>query len=132
MLRLIFALSLAVSGTAFACDGEKCDKANCPMPTASATAPASSATATVAPLPEGTRASLEVTGMHCLPCAEKVKSALLQVDGVKGANVDLATGRAEISYDNKKTNLDALVKAVNKTGSFQAKAATAPASTGTN
>ena len=129
MLRLLFVLSLAVSGTALACDGEKCDKANCPMPTATASTSAPAA----APLPEGARANLDVTGMHCGACADKVKSALLQVDGVKGANVDAASGHAEVSFDDKKTNLDALVKAVNKTGTFQAKAAApAPAPSGTH
>lgn len=129
MLRLIFALSLYVTGSALACEGGKCDKANCPMPTASA-APAGAPAA--APLPEGARASLAVTGMHCQACADKVTAALMGVDGVKGAKVDAASGHADISFDDKKTNVDALVKAVNKTGSFQAKVAPPPAPTGTN
>lgn len=125
MLRLIFALSLYVSGVAFACGDQKCDKANCPMPTAAAGAGA--APTATAPLPEGARANLQVTGMHCESCAQHVKAALMGVDGVKGANVDVKSGVAEISFDDKKTNVDALVKAVNKTGNFQAKLGPAPA-----
>ena len=130
MLRFVFALSLYVTGSALACDGQKCDKANCPMPTAAAaTGTATASAAPGAALPAGTHASLQVTGMHCESCAEHVKSALMGVQGVRGANVDVKSGLAEVSFDDKVTNADALVKAINKTGSYQAKIAPAPSGT---
>lgn len=124
MTRLLLIASLFVSSAAYACPGNA-NCGSCPMPTAHA------ATATAAPLPDGTKGQLEVTGMKCGSCAEKVKSALMGVDGVRGANVDHATGKVDVSFDDKKTNLDALVKAVNNTG-FQAKLPAPPAPVKTN
>lgn len=123
MTRLLLALTLLVSGSAYACPGNA-SCGSCPMPTATASA-------APAALPAGTQGNLDVTGMHCGSCADKVKAALMGVDGVRGAVVDHATGKATISYDDKKTNLDALVKAVNNTG-FQAKIGQAPAPAKTN
>lgn len=124
MSRLLLLASLFVSSAAFACPGnENCG--SCPMPTASA------AKSTTAALPAGTQGNLDVTGMHCGSCADKVKTALMGVDGVRGATVDHASGKVVVSFDDKKTNLDALVKAVNNTG-FQAKIGQAPAPTVTN
>lgn len=117
MIRLLLAASLFFSAAANACPGNA-SCGSCPMPTASAAAPA--------PLPAGTIGKLDVSGMKCGACADKVKAALMGVQGVNGANVDFATGKAEISFDDKKTNLDAMVKAVNNTG-FQAKLPPAPA-----
>lgn len=65
-----------------------------------------------------------IAGMHCGACADKVQVALMKVEGVKGARIDLATNKAEVSYDPKKTNLDKLVAAVATTGSFTATVAT--------
>ncbi len=119
-------LSLALS-TAYACPDEdaahasatpaaattaKAEKSGCQMP---------SAEATTAALPaDGTHAFLAVSGMHCGACADKVRTALISVDGVKGAKVDLANNKVEVAFDAKKTNLDKLVAAVATTGSFTA------------
>ena len=110
MTRLLLALTLLVPSVALACDGDPNCK-NCPMPTASA-----AATAQPAPLPDGTHGSLSVTGMKCGECADHVKTALMGVEGVRGATVDQASGKVEVSYDDKKTNLDAMVKAINASG----------------
>ena len=115
MIRTFLAASLLFSATAYACPDGNCDKANCPMPTASTAATAAPA------LPAGTQGSLDVVGMKCGHCADQVKTALMKVQGVNGANVDVAAGKATVSFDDKKTNLDALVKAVNATGAFTAK-----------
>lgn len=120
-----FILSLAMS-SAYACPEEDAHasatpaaageaKAGCHMP---------SAEATTAALPaDGTHATLAVTGMHCGACADKVHTALIGIDGVKGAKVDLAANKVEIAFDAKKTNLDKLVAAVATTG-FTASVAT--------
>lgn len=117
----IFALSLAASGAALACPGEKSatgEKASgkhCDMPAATA----------AAPLPaDGTHVKLAVAGMHCGACAEKVKTALIGVDGVKGATVDATTGVAEVAFDEKKANTAKLVAAVAATNQFTATVAT--------
>jgi len=38
-----------------------------------------------------------VVGIHCSGCASKITSAVVGVDGVLGANVDVSDGTLEIS-----------------------------------
>ena len=122
MSKTLIALALtSFIGTALACDGEKCDKAECQKSH-------ETASNTSAALPDGPKATLAVSGMKCGACADKVTAALMQVDGVKGAHVDPASGKAEVAFDDQKTNLDALLAAVNKTG-FVASLPAAPATT---
>ncbi|MDP2306042.1 MAG: heavy-metal-associated domain-containing protein [Pseudomonadota bacterium] len=122
-LLAVLVLSLAASGAAFACPGEHAaagagaeTKGHCDMPTS---------TAAAAPLPaEGKHVKLTVAGMHCGACAEKVKTALIGVEGVKGATVDATTGVAEVAFDEKKANTDKLIAAVAATKQFTATIAT--------
>ena len=122
MSRVLLLAALAFAPAAFACPGEAGATAataekgeHCNMPSAEA----------VAPLPaDGTHSMLAVSGMHCGACADKVHTALMKVDGVKGARVDLAANKVEVAYDDKKTNLDKLVAAVATTGTFTATIAT--------
>jgi copper chaperone CopZ len=110
---LAFALSFVASGAALACPGGNCDKEHCPM----SAAPSSDASALPA---DGKHVKLNVAGMHCGACADKVKTALLGVEGVKGATVDATTGVAEVSYDDKKATNDKLIAAVAATGAYTA------------
>lgn len=109
----VLVLSLGVTGSALACEGEhtgaKGEHCNMPTTTTAATE-----------LPAGTRASLDVTGMTCGACAEKVKTALLGVEGVNGATVDATTGKAEVSYDAGKTSPEKILAGVATTGHFTA------------
>lgn len=125
-MRLVacLALALAASGAALACPGEHASAGaageksgkHCDMPTA---------TAEAAPLPkDGKHVKLTVAGMHCGACAEKVKTALVGVEGVKGATVDATTGVAEVAFDEKKANTDKLIAAVAATKQFTATVAT--------
>lgn len=110
-LLAVLAVSFAASGTALACGDGKCDKSHCDMPAQTANAP----------LPaDGTHVKLAVKGMTCGSCAEKVKTALLGVEGVKGATVDASTGVAEVAYEEGKTTNDKLVAAVGALGKFSA------------
>ena len=59
---------------------------------------------------------LEVPGMFCSLCPVTVKKALTRVPGVIDAKADLATKRAEASYDPDKTSPEALAKAVRDAG----------------
>ncbi len=109
---LLSLISLAVpTSIAFACEGGHADGKHCDMPAASAKAP----------IPAGsTAANLKVEGMTCGMCVGKVQTALMAVPGVTVANVDVTTGIAEVGYDAAKTNVDALVAAVNGTNHFKA------------
>jgi copper chaperone CopZ len=107
----VVAVSLATASAAFACEDGHCDKEHCNMPSSTADAP----------LPaDGTHVKLAVAGMHCGACADKVKTALIGVDGVKGATVDVSTGLAEVAYDAAKATPAKLVAAVAATGNFTA------------
>lgn len=65
---------------------------------------------------EGAKASFAVEGMHCGDCSEKVTAAVKKIDGVKAVAVDYQNGRAEIAFDDKKTNEKALLEAIKGTG----------------
>ncbi len=56
--------------------------------------------------------SLDVKGMTCSHCVMTVTNALKAVDGVKVANVSLEQETAKVTYDENKTTLDSLKKAV--------------------
>ena len=60
--------------------------------------------------------SLKIAGMHCGHCVATVEQALQKVTGVYGASVDLEHGSAEVDYDDKRAQPDALVSAVTDAG----------------
>ena len=60
--------------------------------------------------------SLDVEGMTCASCVNRIERYLNKVDGVTGASVNLATERAKVSYDTSKVNLVDLVGAVERAG----------------
>lgn len=59
---------------------------------------------------------LAVTEMTCASCVGRVEKALGKVEGVVSASVNLMTNQATIEYDAKKTNVAALIKAVEGAG----------------
>lgn len=65
---------------------------------------------------------LKVTGMSCENCVQSVTKTLRDVEGVRDAKVDLASGIAEVDFDETKTNVEALCAAVDDIG-FDAAAA---------
>ena len=62
------------------------------------------------------RLDLRVTGMSCASCAANVERALKRVDGVRAANVNLATSRATIMFDPRRVDAGRLVRAVRDAG----------------
>jgi copper chaperone CopZ len=76
--------------------------------------PAGSATATEQSVQAvSATAVLEVDGLVCNACASTVASALQRVGGVQSAQCDLATKKATVAYDPKRTTPEQLVAAVN-------------------
>jgi Cu+-exporting ATPase len=45
--------------------------------------------------------SLEITGMSCASCSQRIEKGLAKVAGILSANVNLALEKAKISYDDK-------------------------------
>ena len=62
------------------------------------------------------RRDLAITGMTCASCVANVEHALRGVDGVKSADVNLATERAAIRVDPSRADVPALVRAVERAG----------------
>ena len=57
-----------------------------------------------------------IDGMTCASCSTRVERALGKLDGVADAPVNLATGRASVSYDDSVLTPAAVVDAVRKVG----------------
>lgn len=62
------------------------------------------------------QATLRIKGMHCATCTETVKEALLSLNGVQDARVNLATEKATFVYDPQLLSLDEVEKAVRESG----------------
>ncbi len=60
--------------------------------------------------------SVGVQGMTCASCVARVERALTKIDGVAQASVNLATEKANISYEPAKVEVSALLKAVEERG----------------
>ncbi len=55
--------------------------------------------------------TLSVPDMTCATCPIQVKQALSKVRGVSGASASLEKKEAVVTYDESKTNVEALMKA---------------------
>lgn len=60
--------------------------------------------------------TLPVEGMTCASCVVRVEKALKKVDGVREANVNLATEKVSLAFDPMKTDFNALTFAVEEAG----------------
>lgn len=54
--------------------------------------------------------------MTCASCAKLSESALLEVVGVQSAHVNIAMNKAEVHFDETKTSVEAIIKAVENAG----------------
>jgi Cu+-exporting ATPase len=60
--------------------------------------------------------NFSVTGMHCASCALLIERSLKKAPGVIDACVNFAAEKASVEFDASKTDKDALIKEVEKTG----------------
>jgi P-type Cu+ transporter len=60
--------------------------------------------------------TLDIGGMTCASCVGRIEKALLKLDGVTDARVNLATEVASITYAPTLIQLDELTGAVTKAG----------------
>lgn len=58
----------------------------------------------------------QITGMSCAACAVAVERSLRQVPGVRNCQVNLASDRARVDYDDRRSDLSALQQAVAAAG----------------
>ncbi|WP_407270693.1 copper chaperone CopZ [Radiobacillus sp. PE A8.2] len=59
---------------------------------------------------------LDVKGMTCGHCKMSVNGALTDLDGVSNVEVNLETGKVEVTYDENKVDTEKLKEAVEDQG----------------
>ena len=59
---------------------------------------------------------LDVTGMTCAACSNRIEKVLNRTDGVEEANVNLTTENATIVYNSNSTSVDTLIQKIQKLG----------------
>ena len=62
------------------------------------------------------KTELNITGMHCASCSAIIERSLKKTKGVDKANVNIATKRATIEYDNNQINVKELIRTVKSKG----------------
>ncbi len=60
--------------------------------------------------------TIRVGDMHCAACSSRVEKVLNQTEGVKKANVNLATLKAKVTYDGKVVSKESLFKVIEESG----------------
>lgn len=60
--------------------------------------------------------TLTVTGMSCMGCVNSVKNLVTALPGVTGVQVDLTSGRVEITHDPAQSDRQAIAQAIREGG----------------
>ena len=60
--------------------------------------------------------TFKLKGMHCASCARIIEDTFEKAEGVKSAEVNYGTEAVKLSFDDKKTNLEALSKKIEPYG----------------
>ncbi|WP_027415116.1 heavy metal translocating P-type ATPase [Aneurinibacillus terranovensis] len=69
------------------------------------------------PTPNATKqTSLQITGMTCAACANRIEKGLNKIEGVKEANVNFAMEKASITYDPEKVDVPQMEQRIQKLG----------------
>ncbi|MEK7595041.1 MAG: heavy metal translocating P-type ATPase [Patescibacteria group bacterium] len=63
-----------------------------------------------------TKKTILIKGMHCASCVKILEDSLSEVNGVKKANVNLATNKATVTYDPETVTDEKLCQAVSDAG----------------
>lgn len=62
------------------------------------------------------RVTMAITGMTCAACAGRIEKNLSKLEGVAQAGVNLATEKANVTFDPAKVSVGKLIETVKKTG----------------
>ncbi|MDP4549614.1 copper chaperone CopZ [Alkalihalobacillus macyae] len=60
--------------------------------------------------------TINIKGMTCNHCKTAVETALTELEGVSGVEVDVKQGKADVSYDSSKVNVSDMNEAVEDQG----------------
>lgn len=70
---------------------------------------------------ESKQTTLQITGMTCAACANRIEKGLNKLEGVSSANVNFALEKASVTYDPGKVSVDKLEETIKKLGYDTAK-----------
>lgn len=62
------------------------------------------------------KVNLAISGMHCASCASGIQMVLQNTNGVLNASASYDTKKGEVEFDDEKTNIDNIVKAIEQLG----------------
>lgn len=62
------------------------------------------------------KAAIDVLGMTCAACSNRVEKAIRKQEGVIESSVNLLAQRATVEFDPEKINMDQIIKTIQKTG----------------
>ncbi|MBU5227755.1 heavy metal translocating P-type ATPase [Clostridium senegalense] len=60
--------------------------------------------------------NIKIEGMTCAACSKAVERITRKLDGVESSNVNLATGKLNITFDKEKVMLETIIDAIEKGG----------------
>lgn len=60
--------------------------------------------------------TLGITGMTCASCAKAVERSVRKVDGISTANINIATEKLTVEFDDTKTDIEKIKESVTKVG----------------
>ncbi len=60
--------------------------------------------------------NVDIKGMTCTSCEEHINHSVNELDGIIKINSSYEDGQSEIEFDNTKTTIEKIEKAINKTG----------------
>ncbi|MBN8210123.1 copper chaperone CopZ [Bacillus sp. NTK071] len=60
--------------------------------------------------------TITIEGMTCNHCKKAVETALTELNGVSGVEVDVEKGKADVSYDSSKVTVSEMSEAVEDQG----------------
>jgi len=63
-----------------------------------------------------TKKAFDIEGMHCNSCASGIQLVLQNTDGVLNASASYDSKKGEVEFDEEKTNIDTIVKAIDQLG----------------
>lgn len=67
-------------------------------------------------MPQVKKIGLNIEGMHCNSCASGIQMVLQSTDGVINASASYDTKKGEVEFDEEKTNLENIIKAIEQLG----------------
>lgn len=62
--------------------------------------------------------ALQVKGMTCGGCKKSVETSIASLEGVENVNVELESGKVEVSFNNTQVSVDQIRTAIQNKGYF--------------